>query len=165
MRPPLWRSLYGICTPSLALIAVTDRDRSDTSAEGAAQQVAVLPAVEISATWHGQMAAVLACGIDPQSPAFQLVERVRQGERANAEEMYEALLHRGYHFPKREMQLKATGKQLRGAGDHAALLLAHGCASEWVAVLTRIREVDDREEIKAGLADTVDTAHRSGGWS
>ncbi|GER83932.1 hypothetical protein KTAU_25690 [Thermogemmatispora aurantia] len=72
------------------------------------------------------------------------------------------MLHRGSHFPKREMQLKAMGKQLRGAGDHAALLLAHGCASEWVAVLTRIREVDDREEIKAGLADTVDTAHRRG---
>lgn len=150
-----------------ALIAITDHDRVDTFPVlqhlAVEQQVAVLPAVEISAAWQGQMADVLAYGIDPQSAALQqLVERVRQGQRANAEEVYAELLRRGYRFPHRETLLAAHGNRLRVAGDCAALLLAHGYVPDWAAALALIREAGYRE-IKADLAATVDTVHRSGG--
>jgi predicted metal-dependent phosphoesterase TrpH len=156
-----------VCSQGFALIAVTDHDRVDTLPQlqrlAAALPVAELPAVEISAAWQGQMADVLAYGIDPQAPALQqLVERVRQGQRASAEEVYAALLRRGYRFPHRETVLAPRGNQLRVAGDCAALLLAHGYVSEWAAALALIREAGYRE-IKADLAETVDTVHRSGG--
>src|SRR5436305_15172846 len=51
------------------LVAVTDHDRVDTVASiqqlGAQKQVLVLPAVEISAQFHGKMADVLCFGFDP----------------------------------------------------------------------------------------------------
>ncbi|WP_376796305.1 PHP domain-containing protein [Thermogemmatispora sp.] len=149
------------------LIAVTDHDRVDTILESqrlaAEQGIALLNGVEISAAWQGQMVDVLGYGFDPHQPDLQrLVERVREGQRANAEEVYTELLRRGYRFPERERLLARQGNRLRVAGDCAYLLLKHGYVADWRAALALIREAGYRE-IKVELGKAVDTLHRSGG--
>src|SRR5450432_2021325 len=100
------------------LVAVTDHDRVDTVATiqklGVQRHVSVLPAVEISAEWHGSMADVLCFGFDPHDQALRAVaDLVRQKATTNAQEVYEELIHRGYSFPRREEVLMATKGELR----------------------------------------------------
>jgi 3',5'-nucleoside bisphosphate phosphatase len=103
-----------------ALVAVTDHDRVDTVAGiqqvGAQKNVLVLPAVEISAEFHGKMADVLCFGFDPHETALRAIaDDVRQRQKENAEHVYEELLRRGYQFPQRAEVLPAAA--LRVAGD------------------------------------------------
>jgi len=127
------------------LVAVTDHDCIETVVSmqqvGVQKHVSVLAGVEISAQWHGRMGDVLCYGFDPYDAALRALEnQVRQGQKDNAEEVYEELLHRGYHFPQRQEVLKAKAGQLRVAGDCAQLLLKHGYVSDWVAGLKMIRD-------------------------
>nr|BBH86538.1 PHP-like protein [Thermosporothrix sp. COM3] len=149
------------------LVAVTDHDRVDTIASvqrlGQQKQIHVLPAVEVSAQWRGQMADVLCFGIDPTSePLATLTQRVRQGQQANAEEVYNGLLQRGYRFPRQAEILKTSNGELRVAGDCALLLLEHGYINDWPKALELITEAGYRE-ILADIAETVEAAHQSGG--
>jgi predicted metal-dependent phosphoesterase TrpH len=149
------------------LVAVTDHDRVDTFAHmqrlGAQKQIAVLPGVEISAQWHGSMADVLCYGFDPQNQALSsIAEQVRQGQKANAEEVYAQLLHQGYLFPRRQKVLKATEGQLRVAGDCANLLIKHGYVENWQTALRMIRDAG-YHEIKADIVEVIAAAHNSGG--
>src|SRR5436305_5650563 len=122
------------------LIAVTDHDRVDSVASiqqlGAEKQISVLAAVEISAQWCAKMADVLCYGFDPHDQALSAIaDGVRQGQKANAEEVYEELLSRGYHFPRRKEVLKANAGELRVAGDCANLLIKHGYLNDWSSAL------------------------------
>lgn len=149
------------------LVAVTDHDRVETIAGiqqmGAQKQVAVLAGVEISAQWQGKMADVLCYGFDPQNETLRrIAERVRQGQKANAEEVYEELLRRGYRFPRRQEVLAARAGELRVAGDSATLLIKHGYADDWPTALHMIRDAG-YHEIKADIVQTVEAVHRSGG--
>ncbi|MEO6888768.1 MAG: PHP domain-containing protein [Ktedonobacteraceae bacterium] len=149
------------------LVAVTDHDRVDTVASiqrlGAQKQVPVLPAVEISAQWHGKMVDILCFGFDPHDQALRAIaDGVRQRQQDNAEQVYAELLRRGYHFPHRREQLTATGGELRVAGDCATLLLKHDYVKEWPDALEVVIDAGYRE-MKADMAQTVETAHQSGG--
>lgn len=149
------------------LVAVTDHDRVETVAAiqqlGMPKQVAVLAGVEISAEWRGLMGDVLCYGFDPGNEALRsLAERVRQGQRENAEEVYAELLRRGYQFPCRQELLAKNAGELRVAGDCANLLLKHGYVSDWPAALTLIRDAGYRE-FKADMAETVAVVHQAGG--
>jgi predicted metal-dependent phosphoesterase TrpH len=149
------------------LVAVTDHDRVDTVAciqqLGTQKQVLVLPAVETSALWHGKMADVLCFGFDPHDWALRAIaDDVRQRQKDNAEQVYEELLRRGYRFPRREELLAATEGKLRVAGDCANLFIKHDYINDWPTALELIRDAGYRE-MKANMAQTVETAHRSGG--
>jgi 3',5'-nucleoside bisphosphate phosphatase len=149
------------------LVAVTDHDRVDTVATiqklGAQRHVSVLPAVEISAEWHGSMADVLCFGFDPHDQALRAVaDLVRQKATTNAQEVYEELIHRGYSFPRREEVLMATKGELRVAGNCATLLMKHGYVKDWSSALEMIRDAGYRE-MKADMAETVEAVHRAGG--
>ncbi len=149
------------------LVAVTDHDRVDTVASiqqlGAQKQVLVLPAVEISAEFHGQMADVLCFGFDPHDqPLRAIADDVRQSQKDNAEEVYEELLRRGYSFPQRKEHLTATGGEIRVAGDCGILLIKEGYVKDWPSALELVTDAGYRE-MKADMRQTVETAHRSGG--
>ncbi|HEU5374830.1 MAG TPA: PHP domain-containing protein [Ktedonobacteraceae bacterium] len=150
-----------------ALAAVTDHDRVETVAEvqhwGMQRQITILAGVEISAEWHGQMGDVLCYGFDPSDEALRiLANRVRQGQKANAEEVYEELLCQGYRFPRRQEVLAAKAGELRVAGDCGILLMKHGYVSDWLSALKKIREAG-YHEVKVDMAETVEIVHRSGG--
>src|SRR5712691_11012129 len=149
------------------LVAVTDHDRVDTVVSiqqlGAQKQVPVLPAVEISAEFHGKMADVLCFGFDPHDQALRAIaDDVRQRQKDNAEEVYAELLRRGYHFPHRKAHLAATAGELRVAGDCGTLLIKHGYVKDWPSALELVTDAGYRE-MKADMAETVEAVHRSGG--
>jgi len=149
------------------LVAITDHDRVETVASiqqmGKQKQIPVLAGVEISAEWHGQMGDVLCYGFNPADSALRAItDQVRHLQKANAEYVYEELLRRGYHFPQREEVLKASGGDLRVAGDSALLLMKHNYVPDWESALELIREAGYRE-MKADMAQTVETVHQSGG--
>jgi predicted metal-dependent phosphoesterase TrpH len=149
------------------LVAVTDHDRVDTVASiqqlGLQKHVPVLPAVEISAEFHGKMADVLCFGFNPQDKALRAIaDDVRQRQKDNAEEVYEELLRRGYQFPQRKDYLAATAGALRVAGDCGTLLIRHGYVKDWSSALELVTDAGYCE-MKADLAATVDAVHRSGG--
>jgi predicted metal-dependent phosphoesterase TrpH len=149
------------------LVAVTDHDRVETVAHiqhlGEQKGIHVLAGVEISAEWHGKMADMLCYGFDVHDETMRTIaERVRQGQKANAEEVYEELLHRGYQFPRRDEVLQAKAGELRVAGDCANMLLKHGYVPDWLTALKMIRDAGYRE-IKVDMAETVDAVHHSGG--
>ena len=149
------------------LVAVTDHDRIETVTNiqhiGLQRHISVLAGVEISAAWHGQMGDVLCYGFDPHDTALQaLAEQVRQGQKANAEEVYAELLHQGYQFPRRQELLAKNAGELRVAGDCAHLLIKHGYVDGWPTALQMIRDAG-YHEVKADMLQTVETVHRSGG--
>ncbi|HLG63289.1 MAG TPA: PHP domain-containing protein [Ktedonosporobacter sp.] len=149
------------------LVAVTDHDRVDTVVSiqqlGTQKQVPVLPAVEISAHWHGKMADVLCFGFDPHDQALRAIaDDVRQRQKDNAEQVYEELLRRGYQFPHRQEYPAANAGELRVAGDCGILLIKHGYVQDWPSALEMVIDAGYRE-MKADIANTVDTVHRSGG--
>lgn len=141
------------------LVAVTDHDRVDTVAYiqqlGAQKKVLVIPAVEISAEWHGKMADLLCFGFDPHEQALRAIaDDVRQRQQNNAEQVYDELQRRGYDFPRPQ--------DLRVAGDCGKLLLKHGYVEDWPGALALITDAGYRE-MKADMYKTVEAAHRSGG--
>lgn len=141
------------------LVAVTDHDRVDTVIDilqtGGRRHVPVVPAVEISAEYRGQMADLLCFGIDPHDQGLRaIVDDVRQRQKANAEDVFKELLHRGYTLPQ-----PAT---LRVAGDCGALLMELGYVADWASALTLITAAGYRK-MKADIHQTIEVVHRSGG--
>jgi hypothetical protein len=141
------------------LVAVTDHDRVDTVESiqhlGAQKQVPVLAAVEISAEFHGKMADLLCFGFDPYDQALRAIaDDIRQRQKDNAEQVYEELQRRGYHFPHPQ--------DLRVAGDCGTLLIKQGAVPDWPSALVLVTDAGYRE-IKADMCQTVETVHRSGG--
>ncbi len=156
-----------IAHEGFGLVAVTDHDHVETVPSiqqlGAQKHVSVLAGVEISAQWHGKMGDVLCYGFDPHDDALKAItDQVRQKAAANAEEVYEELLRRGYRFPHRQELLTATNGELRVAGDCANLLIKHGYLNDWPTALEMIRDAGYRE-MKADMAETVEIVHQSGG--
>jgi 3',5'-nucleoside bisphosphate phosphatase len=152
---------------NFGLVSITDHDRVETVPHiqtlGEHKHIHILAGVEISAEWHGMMADILCYGFDPYDEAMRAIaEHVRQGQKANAEEVYHELLRRGYTFPQRETVLKAKAGELRVAGDCANLLIKHGYVPDWPTALEMIRDAGYRE-FKVAMAETVDTVHRCGG--
>lgn len=125
--------------------------------------VSVLAGAEISAQWRGQMGDVLCYGFDPSNEALRrLANRVRQGQKDNAEEVYAELLRRGYQFPRRQEILAKNAGELRVAGDCGILLIKHGYLNDWQSALEMIRDAGYRE-FKADMAETIDLVHQAGG--
>lgn len=156
-----------VAQEQFGLIAVTDHDRVETVLNiqqlGEQKHIPVLAGVEISAEWHGQMADLLCYGFDPRDDALRsLANRIRQGQKENAEEVYRELLRRGYQFPRRQEILAKNAGELRVAGDCAILLIKHGYVQDWLSGLAMIRDAGYRE-FKADMAETVDLVHCSGG--
>ncbi|GCE15947.1 PHP domain-containing protein [Tengunoibacter tsumagoiensis] len=156
-----------LASEHFSLVAVTDHDYVQSipliQDLGHARQIQVLAGVEISAQWQGMMADLLCYGFDPHNEHILAVtERVRLGQKANAEEVHAELIRRGYRFPNQQELLKARNGELRVAGDCAYLLIKHGYVSDRAAGLQLIIDAGYRR-FKVEMAEAVEAVHRSGG--
>jgi 3',5'-nucleoside bisphosphate phosphatase len=88
-----------------ALVAITDHERLDTIEKvqrlAAVRGVLVLPAVEMSASWEGQMCDILCFGVRPgPSDLATIADSMRSRQAENVRAVYAALEAAGYRFPR-----------------------------------------------------------------
>ena len=151
---------------SYDLVAVTDHDRVDKVAStqdlAAEKGLPVLSGVEMSTEWKGNMGHVLCYGFDSE-PSYlsALIEKVMREQLENTQEVHDELVRHGYEFPREEQVLAENGGKLRKPSDNGRLLREHGYAGDWQTAHRMIREAGFHT-IHAGMAETVDAAHRSG---
>ena len=151
---------------SYDLVAVTDHDRVDKVAStqdlAAEKGLPVLSGVEMSTEWKGNMGHVLCYGFDSE-PSYlsALIEKVMREQLENTQEVHDELVRRGYEFLREEQVLAENGGKLRKPSDNGRLLREHGYAGDWQTAHRMIREAGFHT-IHAGMAETVDAAHRSG---
>ena len=150
-----------------ALVAVTDHDRVDRIEEMQAlgQQVGipVLPGVEVTTQWEGQMGHVLCYGIDPANAVFgQLLQKTVMRQLENTRAVYEELRQRGYKFPRQAEVLAEQGGDLVRPVDNARLMQAHGYAHSIPEAMKIVTDAGFRS-IMADMAEAVDAAHEAGG--
>jgi predicted metal-dependent phosphoesterase TrpH len=122
-----------VAAAGFALIAITDHDRPDTVDEiqrlAATRGVRVVPAVEMSATWQGDLCDILCFGVRPgPSDLATLAADTRRRQAENVREAYDALQRAGRSFPRAGEILPASGGAPRQLDDLVALLRAHGYA-------------------------------------
>jgi len=166
-RWPAQQLIDYLTNEKFALVAVTDHDRVDKVVEiqtlAAEQGLPVLAGVEMSTTWHGNMGHVLCYGFDPvKNYLSQLTERVVQQQLENTYAVNEELRRQGYTFARQEALLANNGGQLRRPSDNIMLLREHGYAQSWHEGLKLIEKAGFRS-IAAGMGETVEAVHRSGG--
>jgi 3',5'-nucleoside bisphosphate phosphatase len=148
------------------LVSVTDHDRVDKVAStqdlAAEKGLPVLSGVEMSTEWKGNMGHVLCYGFDSE-PSYlsALIEKVMREQLENTQEVHDELVRHGYEFPREEQVLAENGGKLRKPSDNGRLLREHGYAGDWQTAHRMIREAGFHT-IHAGMAETVDAAHRSG---
>lgn len=99
------------------LAAVTDHDATEAIAPAAAAAaplgLRVLPGVELTAGYKGELLHVVALGIDPALPALvALLEDVHRREHARASKLLDRLLHQGAISPPADV-LAATHREPR----------------------------------------------------
>ncbi len=148
------------------LVAVTDHDRVDTVAGiqelAAEKQLPVLAGVEVSTQWQGKMGHMLCYGFDPaHNDLYPLTQKVVHLQLENTYEVNATLLKQGYEFPRQQEVLAETGGELRRPIDNATLLFRHGYAPNIREALSMITKAGFHS-IMAGMAETVEAAHRSG---
>lgn len=150
------------------LVAITDHDRADTAV--ALQQLAqdknlpVLVAVEMTASWRGEMTDVLCFGFDPEHSALhELAEGIWRRQRENTRKVYENLRSQGYVLAQSPATLSDILAKPSSQQPHEleALLKRQGYGQGEPSA--------GRIALEAGcafatndLAEVVEAAHRSG---
>ena len=150
------------------LVAITDHDRADTAV--ALQQLAqakhlpVLVAVEMTASWRGEMTDLLCFGFDPAHSALhELAQDLLRRQQDNTREVYENLHRKGYALPQSPAALADLLAQPSAQQPHAlvALLKRQGYGQGEPSA--------GKIALEAGctfatndLAEVVEAAHRSG---
>src|SRR3989440_5024529 len=86
------------------LVAITDQDRVDTAPVlqqvAAEKQLPLLAAVEMSASWNGELTDVLCYGFDPEKNELrELAQDIAHRQRENTRKVCENLLKVGISFP------------------------------------------------------------------
>jgi predicted metal-dependent phosphoesterase TrpH len=150
-----------------ALAAVTDHNRVDMVAHiqalGAARNLPVLAAVEMSTTWRGKMGDLLCYGFDPAHTALApLAEWIVRQQLENTHAVHEKLLQQGYRFPRQEELLAENAGQLRLPMNNITLLRAHGYAASFAEALHLITEAGFHS-IEVEMAEAIEATHSSGG--
>lgn len=114
-----------------ALVAITDHERPDTVEEiqwlAGQRGVCVVPAVEMSAMWEGDLCDILCFGVRPgSSDLASLAESTRSRQLENVRETYATLQRNGYSFPRAAELLAASGGEPRQLDDLFAVMDGHG---------------------------------------
>ena len=164
---PAERLINYLADEGFHLVAITDHDRVDMvpsiQALGTQRNLPILAGVEMSTEWQGRMGDVLCYGFDPLNNELQaLADGIVRLQIENTHEVYENLCRQGYTFPRKDEILAKSGGQLTHPGHNIALLRAHGHAPDYSSALRMITEAGFRS-IRVGMAEVVETAHRSGG--
>jgi predicted metal-dependent phosphoesterase TrpH len=118
---------------NFALIAITDHDRPDTIDElqrlASTRGVRVVPAVEMSSLWEGELCDILCFGIRPGPSALaDIAADTRRRQLENVHAAYAALQRNGFQFPRAGEALPAQAGEPRQLDDLIALMDAHGYA-------------------------------------
>ncbi len=149
------------------LIAITDHDRVDTVASlqqlAAAKQLPLLAAVEMSASWQGELTDVLCYGFDPEHNALHdVAQEIARRQTENTREVYERLREIGYTFPNPQ-ELVALLEQPSAQQPHAlvALLQKQGYGTGEPSAGKLITDAGFFWAT-TDIAVVVDAAHRSG---
>jgi len=110
------------------LVAIADHDRADTAV--ALQQLAqakhlpVLVAVEMTASWRGEMTDLLCFGFDPAHSALhELAQDLLRRQQDNTREVYEYLQRKGYALPQSPAALADLLAQPSAQQPHALVAL------------------------------------------
>jgi len=147
------------------LVAVTDHDRVDTVASlqqlAAEKQLPLLAAVEMSASWQGELTDVLCYGFDPEHNALHdVAQEIARRQTENTREVYERLREIGYTFPN-PLELVALLEKPSAQQPHAlvALLKKQGYGTPSAGKL-----ITDAGFfwVTTDIAVVVDAAHQSG---
>lgn len=151
------------------VVSVVDHDQMDhlpeVAALGASHGILVIPGTEVTTEWRGQAAhllcyAPLATGFT--SDALRaVVDDTRARMLANTRMIYEAMLARGYRFPRQQEVLANRDGKLERALDVGDLLLAHDYASGPGEAMRMVAEAGYQQAL-APLERTVAAAHASG---
>ena len=153
-----------VAAEGFVVVAVTDHDRPDTTAEvqrlAAERGVRAVPATEMTTLWDGEPVDVLCYGFDPARGALgALAAATRRAEWENTEVVYANVLRAGYRFPDAGELLPVSEGQPRHFADIIALLRGHGHADRLRAI---VLEAGHRW-VGAELAAVVAAAHADGG--
>lgn len=114
-----------------SLAAITDHDRADTTADiqglAGEKRLPVLVAVEMSASWKGEMTDLLCYGYDPSHCALNdLAQDLLRRQQENTREVYENLRRQGYSFPPEELSVLLAKPSSQQPFALVALLKDHG---------------------------------------
>jgi len=151
-------------------LALTDHDSTDgliaAQAEATECGLSLIPAVEISTSWHGKSVHIVGLAIDPDKPELQQgLARLQSQRMARAEEMGRSLAKKGI-----EGGFEAA-RELAGGGMITRTHFARFLASQGLA--TTVRAVFDHYLVQgkpgyvhtewAGLEDAVGWIKSAGG--
>ena len=86
-----------------SLAAISDHDRVDTVAyiqrQAEKKNIHIIPAVEMTSTWNGEMVDLLCYGFDPDKNYLRnLADDLRKRQKENTSEVIENLKKRGFNF-------------------------------------------------------------------
>ena len=151
------------------LVSVVDHDQLDHLPEvmalGAEHGIGVIPGTEVTTEWRG-LAAHLLC-YAPLPTGFtgdalsRLIDDTRTRMRANTRMIYDAMLARGYTFPRQSEILADRGGKLNRAMDVGDLLVTHGYASGPGEALQMVTAAG-YQQMLAPIEQAVAAAHASG---
>ncbi|HEX9037241.1 MAG TPA: PHP domain-containing protein [Ktedonobacterales bacterium] len=153
----------------IAIAAVMDHDQflhlPEALALGVECGVTVLPGTEVTSQWRGTSPHIL-CYAPPAtgftSDALRMVtDRIRATMLANTTIIYQALVARGYSFPRQSDILAEQGGEPVRAGDVGRLLRESGHATTPAEAMALVYEAG-YEQATAPLAEVVEAAHASG---
>ena len=157
---------YLVCE-QFGLVAITDHDRVDTAPVlqqlAAEKQLPLLAAVEMSASWNGELTDVLCYGFDPEKNELrELARDIERRQRENTRQVCENLRKIGISFPNVH-ELDALLAKPSAHQPHAlvALLKQLGYGTGEPSAGTLITEAGFVWATN-DLATVVNAAHRSG---
>ncbi len=149
------------------LVAITDHDRVDTAPVlqqlAAEKRLPLLAAVEMSASWNGELTDVLCYGFDPEKNELrELARDIERRQRENTRQVCENLRKIGISFPNVH-ELDALLAKPSAHQPHAlvALLKQLGYGTGEPSAATLITEAGFVWATN-DLATVVNAAHRSG---
>jgi len=157
-----------LVSEQFGLVAITDHDRVDTATVlhqlAAERQLPLLPAVEMSASWRGELTDVLCYGFDPGKNALQeLAQDIARRQRENTRQVCENLRKKiGISFPNlHELDALLAKPSSQQPHELVALLKKLGYGIGEPSAGTLITEAGFLWATNE-LAAVVDAVHRSG---
>jgi 3',5'-nucleoside bisphosphate phosphatase len=159
----LMRYLAGV---GFRAAAVTDHDHLEHTAElvelGRGHGVHIIPAVEMSTEWEGQVADLLCFAEAFTDDALAAIaRRTERLQLENTRAVHRGLSRRGYTFPHQRSMLARQGGEVVRPIDNATLLVDHDHAPTLADALAIITDAG-YHSIRADLGETVAAAHVSG---
>lgn len=154
----------------VTLLALTDHDTvagvAAAQAEGDRQGVAIVPGIELTASWGRRQVHVVGLNIDLSSRALEMAISQRdQLRRERAERIGERLEKRGFSGALDGARLLA-GDAVLGRPHFARWLVAEGHVEDMQRAFKRYLGAGKTGDVRVEwpqLAETIDTIHAAGG--